>query len=128
MKKDFIITFLTEFIVLASGILVFKFASAYLGDDGFSEYALSRRVLSFIQPVLVLGLTIGIPRYISFRTEETTKKDPDTYFVGGLCLMIVSAVCGSLILYILRDYIAFLFFGNSDYAHLVYPIDRKSVV
>src|ERR1700693_6659590 len=62
--KEYSPTFLTEFVVMASQILLYKLAAHYLGKTGFSEYALARRTVSLLFPIPVLGMAVGLPRYI----------------------------------------------------------------
>ena len=121
MKKDFIITFATEFIVLISGIVVYKLAVSYLGKEGFSEYALSRRTVSLIQPALIMGLGVGIPRYIASATTAHPQKS-DTYFVGGISILIFVVLTSTAILNIFKDRFAFLLFGSSNYTYFIFPI------
>ena len=74
MKNKYVITFATEFVVLISSLLVYKLAAIVLGNTGFSEYALSRRILSFIQPAVLMGLTVGIPRYMGYHSTASREK------------------------------------------------------
>jgi len=122
MKKDYVVTFITEFIVLISGIFVYKLAATFLGKDGFSEYALSRRTVSLIQPALLMGLGVGIPRYIAYAQTSPDHKSPDGYFIGGLSALFISALTVALILNLLKDNISFLLFGDIHYAYLIFPI------
>lgn len=123
MKKDYIITFLTEFIVLASGILVYKLAANILGKEGFSEYALSRRTVSLIQPALLIGLGVGIPRYIAYASSSPNSKKPDAYFVGGLTTLVLVVLIFTFILNLFKNNLAFLIFGSSNYVYLMFPIN-----
>jgi O-antigen/teichoic acid export membrane protein len=122
LKKDYIFTFVAEFLVLLSGILVYKFAATVLGKDGFSEYALSRRTVSFIQPILIMGFGVGIPRYIAFASASSNSKKADTYFIGGICVLSLVALSFTIIVNLFRDKFAFLMLGNSRYYHLIFPI------
>ena len=122
MKKDYIITFITEFIVLVSGILVYKFAADILGKEGFSEYALTRRTISLIHPALLMGLGVGIPRYIAYTSANANPKNSDAYFTAGTSTLIMVALTFTFILNLLKDKFAFLIFGSSNYNHLMFPI------
>jgi len=119
MRRDYIITFVTEFMILASGILVYKLAANLVGKDGFSEYALIRRTVSFIQPVLLIGLGVGIPRYIGYAYASTNPRNSDVYFIGGAFILILVALTTAFILNLFRGSFAFLFFGNAQYTHLI---------
>lgn len=122
MRRDYIITSITEFIVLASGILVYKLAASYWGTDGFSEYALARRITSLIFPVLLVGFGVAIPRYIAFAQAGRKPKNRDSYFTVGLLIVGFTVTISVLVLNIFTDTFAFLFFGSSNYAYLILPV------
>lgn len=114
------ITFITEFSVLVSGILVYKLAASLFGNMGFSEYALSRRAVSFIQPALLLGLGVGIPRYIAYSANDKIKSD--SYFLAGFLVLLVASAAFFILFNLNSKTVSFLIFGSNGYAFLVYPI------
>lgn len=121
MREKYVVTFIAEFLVMISGILVYKLAAHFLGNVGFSEYALSRRVVSLIQPALIMGFGVGIPRYIAY-SFRSPSKNPDFYFLSALFVLLIFVFPSLLIMYFFKERMAFLVFGSSDYAHLVFPI------
>ncbi len=125
MKKDLLLTFFTELMILVSGLLVYKFAASLVGKDPFSQFALCRRTISFVLPALLLGLTVGIPRYIAF--AGSGNQNPDKYFLAGISVLIPSVFFFTLLLNIFKSDFAFLFFGNSGYDNLIFPISLMIV-
>ena len=121
MKKDYILTFLTEFIILGSGIWVYRLASQLLGKDGFSEYALIRRTISFLFPILSLGLGVAIPRYIGHNFLNSKKSN--TYFIAGFVILFPIIITFSLLINLFQKNFAFLFFRNSKYYYFILPIN-----
>jgi len=122
MKKDLLLTFFAEFIILITGLLVYKFAANLVGKDAFSEYALCRRTISFMFPALVMGLGVGIPRYIAYASSNSEYQHPDKYFLAGISVLFTSVIFFILLLNLFREPFAFLFFGNSEYAGFILPI------
>jgi len=122
LKKDLVYTFITQFIVLGTGVLVYKLAADLLGKEGFSEYALSRRTVSLIIPALQMGLGMGIPRYIAYANTNPDQKNPEAYFLGGTSTLILVASGFALILNLFNSKFASLFFGSEDYFYLIFPI------
>ncbi len=108
--------------ILISGILVYKLAASFLGKEGFSEYALSRRTISLIVPVLFMGLGVGIPRYIAYASANPKPDNPDAYFLGGIYVLSLALLIFTIILHLLKKRFAFLFFGSSAYTYLMFPI------
>jgi O-antigen/teichoic acid export membrane protein len=120
--KEYAPTFLTEFIVMASQVLVYKLAARYLGKEGFTEYALARRTLSLIVPIPVLGLSVGLPRYISFSKGRNDSPSADRYFGATLwCAGIASLFCLVLI-NLFAGFFSYLFFGSQSYRILAFPV------
>jgi O-antigen/teichoic acid export membrane protein len=120
ISKDYAFTFITEFTVLLAGVLVYKFAMSYLSHTGFSEYTLSRRAMSFIHPVLILGMGVGIPRYLAF--NATNKLKADSYFASGLIVLFSVTAFVLLLLNIFSAHFAYLLFGDDQYDYLIAPI------
>ncbi|HQE66780.1 MAG TPA: hypothetical protein PLE05_08090 [Bacillota bacterium] len=122
MKKDLLLTFFTESIVLISGLIVYKFAANLVGKDAFSQYALCRRTVSFFLPALLMGLTVGMPRYIAYANHNSENKQPDYYFVAGISVLFINVFFFTGLLNIFSGQFAFLFFGNAEYYNLIFPI------
>lgn len=113
------LTFATEFTVLIAGILVYKLAANIPEANGFSAYAIVRRTVSFIQPLLILGMGVGIPRYVAFAGTGTAYKDQGSYFVAGFSIVQVITVFFAGFFILFRDQFSFLIFGSTSYGYLV---------
>ncbi len=122
MKKNYILTFITEFIVLACQILVYKLAAALLGKQGFGEYALAKRNISLIVPALLLGLGVGIPRYVAMsKANSSDSENPEAYLISGFSMITMTVILFILVAYVFDTQIAFLLFGNQNYQYLILP-------
>jgi O-antigen/teichoic acid export membrane protein len=121
MKKDYILTFITEFTILGSGLLVYRLSANILGKEGFSEYALVRRTISFLLPALILGMGVAIPRYIGY--SYSNFKKANTYFIAGFVILFFVILIFFLINKSFSKNIAFLFFGDTKYYYLIFPIN-----
>ena len=105
-------TFLTEFVVMASQILLYKLAAHYLGKTGFSEYALARRTVSLLFPIPVLGMAVGLPRYIG----ATNGRGATLWCVAGAAF-----ICLTLINLFSKPF-SYVFFGSNTYSYLALPL------
>jgi O-antigen/teichoic acid export membrane protein len=121
MKKDYILTFITEFTILGSGLLVYRLAADILGKEGFSEYVLVRRIISFLWSALILGMGVAIPRYIGYSYPDLRKAN--TYFIAGFIILFFVVLIFSLLTNLFPKNVAFLFFGDSKYYYLIFPIN-----
>lgn len=122
ISSGYLTTFVTEFFVLCSGILVYRFASSTFGTEGFSQYAICRRTISFIYPVLMLGFAVGIPRYIAFGNSEENPAKSNTYLISGLIITASVSIFALLILNLLSPQFSFLFFGDKKFEILILPM------
>jgi len=121
MKKDYILTFITEFTILGSNLFAYRLAANILGKEGFSEYALVRRTISFLLPALILGMGVAIPRYIGY--SYSNFKKANTYFIAGFVILFFVILTFSLLINLFQKNVAFLFFGDSKYYYLILPIN-----
>ncbi len=84
MKKDLIMTAISYAFCMLCGILVYRLAARGFGPTGFGEYALARRTVSFMQPVLIMGLGVGLARYIAIAAvKDGTGPRQAAYIVAG---------------------------------------------
>lgn len=118
-RFDYLLTFVTEFAVLLAGVLVYRFAAGFAEQNAFAGYALSRRVVSFIQPILILGMGVGLPRYISIAVAKNKKHLSNVYFIAASTLVIsfTAIVLSALMLF--PGFFSVLFFGENGYAEFM---------
>src|ERR1700752_4261135 len=88
LSKNYILTYFTEFAVLIAGLLVYKLANGSFGKDGFNEYSICRRTLSFIKPLLIMGLGVGFPRSIAIAASNGQRKKISAYFYSTLLILL----------------------------------------
>ena len=97
---DYVCTYLASIVVLVSGILVYRFASQYLGQQGFSEYAISRRIIAFAAPAIFLGLGLAIPRQVAMSASRSGHGAPINFFLAAFtiisCMLLVFIVFANL--------------------------------
>ena len=116
--KDIALTFITQAIVLAAFFFVYRLIAQNFGPKGVGEYSLVKRMIGFTQSILLLGLGVGIPRYIAMSRD---KKQRSGYIRAGGFVVVIFAFISLLCMNLLKDYCAKTFFGNIDYAYLILP-------
>lgn len=115
-------TFATEFTVLACQLLTYKLAAHFLGKTGFAEYAVARRTISILYPIVLLGLGVGLPRYVAMAAGRGDEEAKGRYLGATLwCVGIAAVVCVA-ILNVFPGWLAYLFFGSREYASLIFPM------
>ena len=108
MRRDYITTFVAEALVVVSYLLAFRLVAVFLGTTGFGEYSLSRRTLSLLLPLVVLGLDVGVARYVS-----------SAYPPAALLMLGAGATVLSAVLLAFNGFWAQVFFGSASYSGLV---------
>jgi len=130
-------TLATEFTVILAQIVAYKLAAHFLGKNGFAEYAVARRAATLISPLPLLGLAVGLPRYIAYSLgqqsmgqsnigqQSLTRSDAPAaarYYGATLRCVVCALILCLAALNFLNQQFAFLFFGDRAYAPLIFPV------
>jgi O-antigen/teichoic acid export membrane protein len=114
-------TFLTEALVIGSYLVAFRLVAAYAGTEGFGEYSLSRRTLSLLAPLAVLGADLGVARYVSYAEAQKSGKSSG-YAAGALLVLAVGAGAVSVVLVAASTFWGGVFFGSTAYTNLIFAL------
>ena len=118
-RRDYVLTFGTEFAILAGSLLVFRLAAMAWGAEGFGEYVLARRTISWLQLPLMVGMSVGVTRYGAMARQCKEGVEAAAYFVAGVLFVMGSAAVAILVLQVLAGPVAFLLAGDSKYGGLI---------
>lgn len=121
MKKDLLLTFVTQGLVLICGLLVYRVVNQHLGNDDFALYALCRRTHSFLFPALAVGCGVAIPRYIAF-AEVQSKENSDSYFKTGALIVLSATLLFMLVVNVFSSTTSSLLFSDAKLFYLVFPL------
>ena len=114
--KNYVVTFVTELTIMILGFLVFRVANQQFDEYGFSEYSILRRTVSFLLPLMMIGLGVSIPRYVSLESNR------NSYFFAGLIWISASGVLLASILGIGSNFFSEIFFGSDKYSDFILPM------
>ena len=87
--RDLVTTGATSIITVVCLIVMTRWLATGLGPDGFGVYALSKRIVSYLLPVVTMGMSIAIARSLAV---VQTPADRQRVLLGGLLLGIVPGV------------------------------------
>jgi O-antigen/teichoic acid export membrane protein len=73
VRRDYASTLVVQWFVLGIGLFLFHLVAQRGSVGGFAYYQIARGTVSTFQPVLLLGLGLGLQRYLP-RTEHTTRR------------------------------------------------------
>jgi O-antigen/teichoic acid export membrane protein len=117
--KDILLTFFTQAIILIALIFVYRLIAQNFGPEGLGEYSLIKRAISFLQPILLLGLGVSIPRYIAI---SENKEERSGYMKSGGLALGVFTVFFLILINLFKEFFAKIFFGTIDYINFVLPL------
>jgi len=117
-RRNYLTTFMAEGIVIVSYLLSFRLVAAYAGTEGFGEYSLSRRTLSLLAPLAVLGADLGLARYASYAEAEESGKSP-SFAAAALIILAGAVAVVSVVLLVATTFWGEVFFGSSAYTSLI---------
>ena len=116
--KDVSVTYIAQAVTLVAFLCIYRLIGKNLGPEGVGEYALARRVVALLSPFLLLGLGMGIPRYIAM---SRNKEQRSAYMKVGLVVVIFTLMF-LIFMNLLKECFAKIFFGNIEYANLMLPL------
>ncbi len=73
VRRDYASTLAVQWFVLGTGLYLFHLVARRGSVNGFAYYQIARGTVSTFQPALLLGLGLGLQRYLP-RTEHTTRR------------------------------------------------------
>ena len=120
-RFNYATTFFAEGVTIASYLLAFKLIAVFSGTEGFGEYSLSRRTLSLLMPLAVLGTDVGIARYVAYAETEKSGKSPG-FAAATLIVSAAGVAIVTIVLVVASSFWAGVFFGSSSYAGLILAI------
>lgn len=107
---------------MVSMVACFKIAAELWGDQGFGEWALARRLLSCLLPLIVCGLDVAIPRYVAIAGRGRGGLGAAEIMSGALLFTAASVTVVVAAAVSTQREIGALFFGDARYASLVSPL------
>lgn len=120
-RLDYVWTYGSSLLVTICGVLAYKLASRILGEDGFAEYALGRRVLSVLHPIVSSGVGLALARQVARITRGSDRRDSD-YLTAGILIVILMSLMFLAPANLFPVALAEVFWGEARMAHLIQPL------
>lgn len=98
-----------EGLVLVTGLALFRLVALRYGVSGFGFFQLSRGLVSSLQPLVLLGLGVGVPRFVAF---EAAVAQRSVWLRAALPPVIASTLVAAGLIVGLRDVVARELFGD----------------
>lgn len=114
------ITMVIEMVVMLASVLLYRICLIRFEEMGFAEYSILRRAFSFAQPILMLGIGVGLPRYLSLQSGKSEVQN--SYLWSALWILLSFFIVGIGIISLFTETFAFLLFGSEEFSHLLLPL------
>ncbi|MCB0790952.1 MAG: hypothetical protein H6595_12295 [Flavobacteriales bacterium] len=122
--RDHLFTYLAEGSVLVGIVLVYKLAAWRLPGQGFEEYTVVRRTISFLQMLSLCGMAVGIVRFVAMAPGPRER----VRLLRSAMRLLAFVSAGLLVVFAsFRPELSGLFFGSPDQTALVMPIAALTV-
>lgn len=117
MKRDLILTSLTQLLAIISLIISFKIVAFLFSEEGFLLYSITRRNISLIILVLGLGIAISLIKHIS--SDNLGEKEKKQYLVvATYILLIIYAFVGALF-FMFQTKLSYILYADYKHTELV---------
>lgn len=120
MKKDLIITFLTQFGILLISLLIYRWFKISYGEEGFAEFSLFKRGSGYLTTFMLMGMGVALPRQIAI--DVGNKKKTHNYLTAAIAILIIGLLILFFIFLFFKEQFAYLLFGNIGYENLINPL------
>lgn len=117
--KDILLTFITQAVILLAFFLIYRLIAKNFGPEGVGEYSLIKKIVGFLQPLLLLGMGVGIPRYVAM---SKNKEEQYSYLRSGLITVTITALFCLIFINLFKEFFSKLFFGDIAYIKLILPL------
>ncbi len=122
--KTVSLTLVAEIAVIMSIFIVYRLVAERFGPQGLGEYSLIKRVASLLQPLFLLGVGTGLPRFIAMAQSAEQR---GAYIKVGASIVIIFTSFLLTGVNLFDGYFSVIFFGSSSYKGLVIPFSLFSI-
>lgn len=113
---DVATTTLAQAVTVAANAASLAVISRRLGDVDLGVYTLERRAMAFLQPLVLLGLSVATPRYIALWAKRHEARALSYAAVGLLLVFLTSGVAALVVVLIPEPFAAVVFGDSSEVA------------
>ncbi len=117
MRSHYVSALIAEGLTQGGMLATFFYIGALISPIAVLEYALVRRIFSFIFPICMLGFDTGLARF-----GWTYQKKIHSLIYTALLLSLSMVVLFSLVALVFQRQFIDLAFGSSDYVHYLIPL------
>jgi O-antigen/teichoic acid export membrane protein len=122
VHKDYVVTFAVSILSSLAVFLVYKLSRHSFGAEGFLQYSIGKRVISFLLPVLALGLFVGLPREVARVDGTENSLHKHLYLRYTVAVELILLIILTVLFSVFSRPLSMLFFSSTQYSNLMLPI------
>jgi len=116
--RSILLTYIAQAVILVGALFIYHLIGKSLGPEGVGEYSLIKRAVSLLSPLLLLGLGMGIPRYVAMSRDREQRS---AYMRAGLVAIFFTLIF-SIFLCSFKTRFSLIIFGDTEYVVLILPL------
>jgi O-antigen/teichoic acid export membrane protein len=121
-RFDYLQTYAMSGLTSLCGLTAFRLAHHSFGNVGFAEYALIRRVIAFLVPLLSLGMAVAIAKFVALRTAVNRGDQSLEFLSGGILATLASVTAYGAIALLFPRFTALLCTGSGERGGLMWDL------
>lgn len=122
--KQFFFTYFAQVIILIATLIIYRMIAHNFGPEGMGKYSLIKKVAVFLESALLLGLAVGLPRYIAISQKKIQRA---AYLKIAWLIACVNLSIFLIFVNLFKEGFAKIFFGQSNYTNLILPFSSLLV-
>lgn len=120
--KDVLSTIIIQILIMILNVMVLKIASMRMSIEDFGLFNLAKRSASLAAYVLLFGLGISIPKFISGYRSIKDQEGENRIMLTGIIMVLFLSLLGLLMAFYSKGLLAAFLFGNRNLEAYVLPL------
>lgn len=113
-RKDILLTLISQIVIMLSAFIINKLLSTGLGVDNYGYYSIIKKTSSVIAFVILSGMGIALPRYISYYKAINKKRLMEATIIGAACIVLGMACFIFIILLFFEPTLSYIIIGSDN--------------
>lgn len=117
--KDILLSLAVQVIVMFCSFAVNKIISVRLGLEGYGEFSIIKKTASVLGLVMICGMGIALPRYLSMHRIKKAALEEKTFFTASFIIVLCVSLTIALVVILFRQAaFSFIFDNMPKYEYL----------
>lgn len=127
LTRELMFTVIVQILIMIVNLLVYKAASNLMSVDSFGLFNVARRSANLVAFVLLNGLGISIPRFISIYRQTGKSSSEKNLLVAGISLALFTSLFLLFSSVIFPKFLSRLLLGSESLTSSVLPVSLNSI-